>query len=185
MEPGKVVFKGQVKNGEEVIIRYPQASDTQQMLEYINVLSAEKTFILFQGEQLTFEQEAAYLTSVLEGMKVHKKTELLAFINDQLVAVSGIGMQDKARKHLGVFGISVAKEFRGVGLGSLMMKLILEEAKQLEGLKIIVLGVFGDNPVAKHLYQKFGFKEFGNLPGGVLHDGVSVDHSDMYKVVED
>jgi len=31
------------------------------------------------------------------------------------------------------------------------------------------------------MYEKFGFKKYGCLPGGVLHKGKYVDHLYMYK----
>ncbi len=41
----------------DYLIRYPNHNDIFQLLQYINDLSAEKTFIRFQGEQLSLEEE--------------------------------------------------------------------------------------------------------------------------------
>lgn len=60
---------------------------------------------------------------------------------------------------------------------------IQEVEKNLTGLQIIILGVFGDNKIAKSLYKEFGFQEYGNLSGGILHADVPVDHIYMYKKV--
>lgn len=93
-------------------------------------------------------------------------------------------MKDKTESHEGVFGLSVASEFRGEGIGSLVMKLTLEEAlKNMLELKIITLGVFSNNSLAMDIYKKFGFIEYGRLPKGVLHRGQYVDHIYMYKNV--
>jgi len=63
------------------------------------------------------------------------------------------------------------------------MDMVLEEArKNITDLQIITLGVFGNNPIAKKMYEKKGFKEYGLLPKGIQHKGELVDHFYMYKV---
>lgn len=47
---GKVVFEGKTDKGFPIVIRYPKISDLDQALKYINELSKEQTFILYQGE---------------------------------------------------------------------------------------------------------------------------------------
>lgn len=65
------------------------------------------------------------------------------------------------------------------------MKLTLKEAdKNLPKLRIITLGVFSDNALAQKMYEKFGFKEYGRLPKGVLHKNKYVDHIYMYKIID-
>lgn len=179
---GQVIFTGKTKKDLEILVRYPKQEDLQQMLDYINTLSAEKTFLLFQGEQVTLEEEKIYLDDQLKKIEEKKAVKLFVFNEDRLIAISDIVMREKAEKHIGYFGISVAKEYRGKGIGGLLMDLVIKEAeKNLKDLKIIVLSVFGDNTVAQNMYKKFEFEEFGNLPGGVLHADVPVDHIYMYK----
>lgn len=181
---GQIVFQGKTKKDLDILVRYPKQEDLQQMLDYINTLSSEKTFLLFQGEQMTLEEEKIYLDDQLKKIEEKKAIKLFVFDNDKLIAISDIVMREKAEKHIGYFGISVVKEFRGQGIGNLLMDLVIKEAaKNLEDLKIIVLGVFGDNVVAQNMYKKFGFQEFGNLPGGISHADVLVDHIYMYKNV--
>lgn len=38
-------------------------------------------------------------------------------------------------------------------------------------LRIVTLGIFDSNLIAKSMYEKFGFKEHGRLPKGVLYKG--------------
>jgi RimJ/RimL family protein N-acetyltransferase len=184
MKPGTVVYTGKTKKGTDIIVRYPVKTDVVEMHRYINVLSKEQTFILYQGEDVTLKEEMAFLTRVLKKIKNGQDTTLLVFHKDTLIGITGIEMKDKAEKHIGDFGISIAKEFRGEGIGNILMNLILEEAKKnLENLKIVILGCFADNPVAHEMYKKFGFIEYGTLPKGLSHKGNYVDHIFMYKEV--
>lgn len=184
MSEGQIIFTGKTKKDLDISVRYPTSQDTQILLDYINTLSAEKTFVRFQGEQTDFDSEQKYLRSQLERIRNQKAVMLLVFNNSKLIGVSDVGMKDMAEKHIGYLGISVAKEFRGKGVGGFLLKQIIDESKKnLTDLKILVLSVFGDNSVAQNMYKGAGFLEFGKLPGGILHDNKPVDHIYMYKLV--
>jgi RimJ/RimL family protein N-acetyltransferase len=184
MKPGTIVYSGKTEKGTDVSIRYPKLSDAAEMLRYINTLSKEETFILFQGEQLTLSEETKFVRMLLKKIKNNKVVTLLAFHENVLIGNSGITMKEKAEKHVGDFGISIAKEFRGQGIGKLLMKFVLEEGeKYLENFEICTLGCFSDNTCAMEMYKKFGFQLFGSLPKGIRHKDVYVDHIFMYKTM--
>ena len=185
MELGKIVYKGKTKRGREILVRYPKKSDTSILLNYVNTLSKERTFIRFQGEKLTLKEEGKYMNDFLKKMKKNQVIKLLAFVGEKLVGLSDIKMQEKVENHIGVLGIMVAKEFRGERIGKLLMNLVIEEAKKnLKDLKIITLGCFANNKVACSMYLKSGFKEYGRLPSGIKHRGEFVDHIYFNKNVE-
>ena len=185
MKPQGTVYTGKTKKGTDILIRYPLKSDVEAMTQYINTLSKEQTFILFQGEQNTVSQEMKYLRSLLTKVKNKKAVCLLVFQGDMLIGHSQIEMKEKAEKHIGNFGISIAQGFRGEGIGKLLMQLVLEEGKKyLEGFRTCTLSVFSNNCIAYPMYQQFGFIEYGKLPKGLLHKDCLVDHIFMYKVME-
>lgn len=183
-EQGRVVFVGRTSKGDLITVRYPQASDAEAMWNYINVLSKERTFIRFQGEEISLEAEEKYLKSQLERIAKHTTVQLLVFCNEELIGWSEIDMEDKAYKHRGTMGISIAKEFRGKGVGSHLMSLVIGEAiKNLPGLEMITLCVFATNAVGIRMYERFGFTEYGKLPSGIKLEGKHVDQIYMYKEV--
>ena len=57
----KIVTKFNLEDGREIVFRYPQKEDAEAMARYINTLSKERTFISFQGEQITLEFEVERL----------------------------------------------------------------------------------------------------------------------------
>ncbi|MCD6537557.1 GNAT family N-acetyltransferase [Candidatus Bathyarchaeota archaeon] len=61
------------------------------------------------------------------------------------------------RREVGDLAIYVRQDFHNVGLGTAMMKKLLQLA-QKEGMHKIELYVVEDNKVAIHLYKKFGFE---------------------------
>jgi len=182
MKPGTIVYTGKTKKGTNILIRYPLKTDVEEMTLYINTLSNERTFILFQGEQQTLKKEEKYLRSIFTKLRKKIMVKLLVFHDNTLIGSSEIEMKEKAEKHVGNFGLSVAKEFRGEGIGTLLLKLVLEKAeKHLPDLRVCVLGVFSDNNFAVSMYQKVGFIPYGRLPNGLKHKDHYVDHIFMYK----
>lgn len=181
MKLGQIVWQGNLNN-LDLSIRVTKKDDLNSLYKCINQLSQEKTFIRFQGEEVSLDEEEKYLEKMLAGIKKYQAIQLLAFSDEQLVGVTDITMKDKAQQHVGTFGITVTKKFRNKGVGALLMELILREAiKHLPQLKIIELEVFANNDVAKKLYQGFGFKEFGILPEGLRFRDKLVDAILMYK----
>ena len=129
--------------------------------------------------------ETKWLNDKLEKILKQECVYLCAFCNNQLIGSSEITLKDKVKSHIGSFGIAIDKKFRGMGIGKKLMELVLSESiKNILSLKIIELEVFGNNPLAKKMYEKFGFEEFGRLPQGILHQGKFVDAILMYKKVK-
>ena len=180
----KIVFKGKSKNGNEIIIRYPEKSDLQELLKFINELSQEKTFILYQGEVIKEEDEIKYLDEILKSIEEKKIVHLLVFSKDKLIGAAGIAQDKWARKHIANFHIAILKDFRGEGIGELLMTKIIEEVLAIiPDIEILCLSVFSKNAVAYTMYKKFGFTEYGRLSNGVKHDNVFDDEIFLFKEV--
>lgn len=180
----RIVYQNTLPSGEEVTIRYPEKEDTQDFLDFINELSKEETFILFQGRQQSIDEEKEFVDRILKGIEEKKKVFLSLRINNRLAGNAGIEMKSDAVAHEGLFGIALRDEYRGRGLGKLLMTYVLEESeKELEQLRIVTLSVFGENTIGRELYKKLGFKEYGWLPEGVYRKGKFDDHIFMYKKV--
>ena len=150
------------------------------MWEYINTLSKEKTFIRFQGEKISLKEETVYLDTMLKKIEAKKAVKILAFCEKELIGICDVNIQDKTERHIGLFGITIKKEWRNKGIGKKLMDLTINEARNnLKGLQLIILGVFANNPKAIKMYHRFGFKKYGLLPNGVYLQDKLVDHINM------
>jgi RimJ/RimL family protein N-acetyltransferase len=178
------LFEGQTTKGTVVVLRYPEPGDLQALWEFINTLSKEQTFLLLQGEEISLEDEEQYLTRQLEAVAQHQAVQILAFSNGRLIGNTDIALMPRISQHIGGLGIAVAQEFRGQGLGRLLMETVISQAKlHLPGIQMITLQVFGNNPTAIALYRSLGFMEFGRLPRGFRHRDQYVDDVYMYKLL--
>lgn len=181
----KFIYQTKIKTGKTVSFRYPTIDDLQILTDFINKASKEKTFISFQGEKFKLEDERKWLEKTIEKIKKKEKIYIMAFIDNQFVGSSDIELAGMIRGHVGIFGIVVDSEFRGHGVGKLLMGLVIKEAiKNIKGLKIITLECFAENKVAIGLYKKMGFVEFGRLPKGLKRKGKFSDQLFMYLKVK-
>ncbi len=181
---GRAIANPKLKNGTEIILRYPKWEDLAAMTEYINELSAEDTYITFSGEKISFEEEGKYLSSVLLAHEAGNHIKILAFNADKMIGIADVARVFSGKKrelHTAVLGISLSKDFRGIGLGEILIRTAIEEAKkEITGLRLIKLSVYGPNNIAYSLYRKVGFREFGRLPGGLFYRGEYHDMIEMY-----
>lgn len=146
------------------------------MHRYINRLSRERLFLNIAGRRVSMKEEQKFLRTQLLDIRKRRGVLLSAWSGETLIGISGVHCGKDARRHVGTFGISIAKEFRGVGVGRILATAVLDEARQhISGLRIIDLEVFALNIGARRLYRSLGFRQFGKLPKGVLYRGRAVD----------
>lgn len=178
----KVISSGILESGEPYTIRYPESTDAPLLHSYMNLLSEEKIQISFQGEVISSEEETEYLIQQLERIKNQTSVQLLIMLADEIIGVGAVDMGNGPTKHEGMLVITLKKEFRGMGIGTLFLSTLLDEAeKSLPDLKIVTLSVFEKNTTALKLYKNAGFKEYGRLPKGIYYKESYQDHIFMYK----
>lgn len=181
--PGQIVSSIPWK-GRYLIIRHIKKSDWLGCWEYINTLSAERTFILYQGDHISQRYEIKHINNAVEELKKQKAILLLLINRKKIVGISGIALKSSVHKHVGTIGISVEKNYRDGGLGTQFLNVLLVEGKRsLPGLSIATLEVFENNPRAIHLYEKLGFKTYGRLPKGLNYQNEYKDSILMYKTI--
>lgn len=187
--PGSKVSTFTTRNGQEAVIRYPLWEDVEAMTNFINELSHEDTYITFSGETITKEGEMYYLTEMFKSMEAQNSIFLSCFIGSNLVGTCTVVRDLRSRKrsyHVGIFGITIAQQFRGEGIGEELAKVALTESvKKIPGLKIFVLNVYSPNTIAQQLYKKLGFIECGRIPKSVWFKGEYLDTIKMYKEIAD
>jgi RimJ/RimL family protein N-acetyltransferase len=159
-------------------------SDLGELCKYINKLSREKTFIIYQGERIPLKEEKKWLEKVIKKTERGDEVGLSAFVGNKVIGMCGISLANKIKKHVGNLGLSISKEYRGEGIGKILIRETLKESKKrMRRLKIVTLDVFGINRIACNLYNQIGFKEFALLPGGIRYKGKYIDEISMYKKV--
>src|SRR5258706_5560631 len=179
---GKVIFDGEASKKLPLIIRYLKNGDEILLCDFMNNISKEQTYIRFQGEEIPLDFERKYINDQLIKIQNHLIVKLLAFSGNALIGEADIIMKDRVESHVGTLGVLVAKDYRGKGVGKLLVQKILEEGKkELPQLRIAALEVYSINNLAIKIYEKFGFQKYGILPQGIKYKGEYVDEVFMYK----
>jgi GNAT superfamily N-acetyltransferase len=104
-----------------------------------------------------------------------------AFDDEALVGVVGLGREARAKnRHKAVvFGMFVAAERVGHGVGSALLAYAIAEARAQRGLEQLVLTVTASNGSARKLYVQHGFRSFGVEPRAIRVDGRYFDKDHM------
>ena len=157
-----------LKHGIEALLRNGDAADGPAVYENFNLTHAETDYLLSYPDENSFdpEQEARFLE---EKAKSPDEIELIALISGKVAGTAGIEAIGKKYKvkHRAEFGISILKEYWGLGLGRALAEACIECAKEA-GYCQLELNAVAENTRALSLYRTLGFVEFGRNPRGFL-----------------
>ena len=112
----------------------------------------EKKSSSFKFDEIVTEQS---ITDFLMG----------AFANERLVGICGYIQEKREKtKHIGeISGMYVSTDFSGQKIGARLLSNTIQTAFVNSNLEQIILAVADKNIIAKNLYKKYGFVEYGRL----------------------
>jgi len=177
--PGKVLKSFKTRSGKNAILRYPKWEDLDDLTKYVNEISRENILVSFSGEQRSKKEEAEWLANLFKDMEDNRRVQVLCCVDKETAGRGTIGTKttmSKKNQHVAIVGIMIRKKYRGDGIGMVVMKELIEQAKTfLRGIRLIELSVFESNKPAIKLYKELGFKEVGRIPKGLKHRGKYYD----------
>lgn len=142
-----------------IVIEKASCADAEAILEYMKQIGGETDNLTFGAEGLPFtaEEEAAHIRQ-LEG----SCDEVLFVAKDggRVIGDASLSRLPRRMKHRGDFGISVLREYWNCGIGSRLLREVIDFARE-NSFDVVELQVRSDNAAAIHLYEKFGFQKFG------------------------
>ena len=148
-------------NGTIFMIRTAVPGDAEKVTEFTRTILGEAPYLLTSLDEFTItaKQQRQLLQDIHEDSG---KLALLAEHESEVIGYLDFHNGHRKRiKHQGSFGMSVKKEARNQGVGTALVKILLQWAENSTLIEKICLDVFADNKHAIKLYKKFGFKEEG------------------------
>ena len=175
----------QLKSGKTCLIRRPEESDAEIMLAYLKATSGETPYMGREPEehQTSVEEEMQFIRKNRENPRA---LMLSAFVDGRLAGSSSFAeTAGRIRmRHRCTVGISLYREFWGLGIGTALMREILTAAKSA-GFEQAELTVVSTNAPAVALYNKLGFETTGTHPHAFKYrDGSYADFLFMVKPLQ-
>jgi len=166
-------------NSKSLLVRSAEAKDAGEIIIMVKQVIDETGFFPHTAEEfnLTVEQEAEYIKNAA--------LFLIAEIDGKIIGSATLDRSTLSKlNHITTFGITISKAYCGLGIGSSLMKKVIEWAKS-NGIEKIDLEVFENNTSAIMLYKKFGFVEEGRKRKNIKTDEGYQDMILMGRFFED
>ena len=141
-------------------IRLAERTDVPSMREIFNEVLRNSNSI-YREEEVTLEERYAWFDEKLE----HGFPIFGAYEGDHLIGYAGYGTWRAAqgyRKSVELT-IYVDQKFRGVGIGSALMKTIIDHAKT-DGYHVMIGAIDAANQQSIEFHKRFGFVEVARMP---------------------
>lgn len=169
----------------KVNIREGALKDAEALLTIQKAVVEEGEFLITAPEEFatnTIEQQMKWMERILEN---ERETIFVAEQNDTVVG--WLVFQSPRRQrlaHTGSLGMMVHRDFRGKGIGKMLIGELLAWVKAHPLLEKVSLGVFSTNHQAIALYKHMGFVEEGRKVREIkLNEYEYADDILMYKFV--
>jgi RimJ/RimL family protein N-acetyltransferase len=156
-----------LKDGTEVTIRSARAEDGPALRETVLEIFRTSDHLLGEADEfnVTPEQETERLKSFYDHPD---KLWLVAVANGKIIGCLDFAVGGRRRiSHLGEFGVSLLKSYRGLGIGRHMIRTLIDWAGANPRIEQVKLRVFAKNTSAHALYTQLGFEENGRELRGI------------------
>jgi RimJ/RimL family protein N-acetyltransferase len=154
-------YESRIKDGSSLRIAHVEPTDAAEMVAYVNRVCGESDYLTSgPGE---FEMTVADEERFIDGLDGGRFNFMLkGVVNGKIVSLCQIATRrNRPRiRHIGEFGITVAKSHWGLGVGRAMCLVMLDVARQV-GVTKVDLKVREDNVNAIRLYESLGFQREG------------------------
>ncbi len=166
---GNIVDRIQIDGIGEVLIRYPEMDDAEDLLDYTNSVIDEGVLALDEEKDMDWEVES--LADTLKDIERGQSIALVVEVGGEVMGMGNISKDSGALSHTGELGFGLKEEIRGRGIGTELMRILLREAVERLDLEIVKLEVYRTNEPALSLYKKVGFEKVGTIEDGGFQNG--------------
>ena len=170
-----------LKNGELVTIRECQPQDAEEILQTAKTYIKDSEHVLITDDNFnpTIDHEVKWIRSFMES---ENSLLLIATHNDKILGNLDLrGGQRTKIRHTAVIGMGMLKEWRNIGLGTVLMECVINWARENPLLEILWLQVFASNVAGISLYKKMGFeisgrqRDFIKIQDDIYTDNITMD----------
>ncbi|MBN2333148.1 MAG: GNAT family N-acetyltransferase [Deltaproteobacteria bacterium] len=157
-------------NRRRILIRPMVADDRNAVVDMFKQASDDDLRFLYEDVR-----DETLVASWFESLDYDRVLPLLALHNNTLIGDATLHRHTGGGRHTGELRIFLTRDFRGVGLGSLLLKELIQIAGAL-GLRYLLARVVSEQVSVVKAFRKLGFKRQAELDDffmesdGTLHD---------------
>ncbi len=159
-------------DGKRVLLRPLTREDREALLGLFDPISPED-LSLMRNDVRNRELVASWT----ERLDYKKIFPLVAVINDRIVGDASLHFRGGPSRHVADVRIFLSKDYRRCGLGSAMLRALLDIARK-SGLQQMVAEVIADQVKVINAFKQLGFElratypDYFMMPDGETHDVV-------------
>ncbi|MBM3237376.1 GNAT family N-acetyltransferase [Candidatus Poribacteria bacterium] len=127
LKAGSIFKKVKLKDGTVAILRAPKWEDVNELLAFVNGLIGESNLYIEVQTKPTWEEELDWHANKLAQIEKGEAVVCVAEVMGYIVGNSSITKKSGVQAHVGELGISLQKGYRDIGLGTEMMKVLIEK----------------------------------------------------------
>lgn len=172
-----------LKNGKRAIFRSPVPEDAQAFLDFIAQISVQTPFLIMTPEDkpMTVEEETTWLENTCQSPC---SAMILCEVDGRLAGNCSISYTPRFKlRHRGQIAIAILQEYWGNHIGTLLFEEMFSIARSWNLSQLELTFVEG-NDRARGLYEKMGFRIFGEIPNAIRQsDGTMCKEIQMLRTL--
>jgi len=146
-----------IKNDQVLLVKEAQENEAGELIRYVHKIRQDSSFLSFDEgiENISVDNEKKHIRKCRNS---EHHALLIGWLQDEVVGYLAFrsNMWQRLRS-AGEFALSVSKKNWGLGIGSDIMRALLDWARKSKAIKTIKLRVRSDNKRAIAVYRKLGF----------------------------
>ncbi len=172
-----------LKNDQSVLLRIARTEDATELRQTIQTYLQSSPHIPLTPEEFTpsVEEEVAWIRQFLDQ---ENSLLLVAEKDDRIIGnIDLTGNQRLRMRHTGMIGMGICEAYRNTGLGTHLIRQMIQWAEENPILEILWLEVYRTNLPGRRLYERAGFQEVGTIPGFFKNESTYSDKVIMSRKV--
>jgi RimJ/RimL family protein N-acetyltransferase len=163
-----------LRDGTRVLLRALDANDGDRLQAMFATVSDDDA-----GTMRDNVKDPAAIQRWVDEMDYNRVIPLVAVVNDEIVGDATLHLGRGPYRHKAEVRIFLSKRYRGRGLGTAMLKAVIDIAKRLE-LHLLTVEVIANRTAVIRAFRGLGFQMQTTLPDYfMMPDGESLDVSLM------
>lgn len=159
-----------LRDGTYVLLRPMVTDDESRLREFYSAVS-EDDLRLFRHPV----KDAALIHEWSDQLDYRRVLPLLGLVKERVVGNVSLHFCDGPRRHVAEIRLFLAKDFRRRGLGTKMLRTLIDLSRR-QGLSILTVEIVADDVNAVKAFESLGFRPQATLqdafmfPDGETHD---------------